>query len=452
MNKTLFLTISRGSLIRNFFHTGLVSKLLEKGIRIIVLTPNYNIPKVFGLKNKNLLLEPYDEPKHSQKKRFIKEFLKASVFNPTVHLRYKYRVSGKKPNRLFYIFRMLFLVPFTHIPTIKTLIQWIDFKLNPESEYDKLFRKYKPNLIFATSIGGDTNILKSAKRFRVKTIGMPKSWDNLSKFLFPVKVDKMLVWGNFMKTQAIKYQGYKEHEVIITGGPQFDYYLYKNKLLSREEFCKKHNLNSEKKIILYSSAGGNECCDEPQYLDLIRKYIEKNILKNVQVFIRPHVGYKNDKERFLRFKKYKNFVVDETDSQNNQFKDRWDVSIQHINNLFNSIYHADVSINIMSTMTLDSAYVGTPVININFDILDSVDKNISTKRLYMSDYAKSLADSSGTWVAKNSDEFLHYLKEILDGGITEKNGYKNMVSDFLYKKDGKAGERIVEEVYKLLKS
>jgi hypothetical protein len=448
--KTIFMTISRGSLIRNFFHTGLVSKLLEKGVRVVVLTPNADSPELFGRPHKNLFFEFYDEPKYSWKRRLIKEFLKASVFNPTVHLRYRYRVSGAKPNLLFYFFRILLLVPAAHIPGFKPFIRWIDFCINPEKEYDFLFKKYKPSLVFVTSIGGDTNILKSAKRFGVKTMGMPKSWDNLSKFLFPVKVDKMLVWGNFMKKQAVKFQGYKSEEVAITGGPQFDYYVRKEFLASRDEFCKKHNLDPRKKIILYSSAGGNECCDEPQYLEILKKFIDSGRLKNVQVLIRPHIGYKNDKERFLRFRNYENFAVDETDSQSIKFKDRWDVSVSHLDNLFNSIYHSDVSINVMSTLTLDSIYVGTPVININFDSLHESDPNMSAKRLYISDYAKALVASGGSWVAESEAEFLAQLEEILERGGGEQSRYEKIVSDFLYKVDGKAGDRIISEIYKAL--
>ena len=75
-----------------------------------------------------------------------------------------------------------------------------------------------------------------------------------------------------MKEQAICLQGYKPKEVIVTGVPQFDFYVRKDGLIPRAQFCKKFNFNPNKKIILFSSTGG-DLCDEAYYIELIKKFL-----------------------------------------------------------------------------------------------------------------------------------------------------------------------------------
>ena len=113
------------------------------------------------------------------------------------------------------------MAPLKYIPGVKKLIRWVDFKLNPQPEHDYLFAKYKPSLAFATTAHteSDIGVLKSAKRFGVATVDMPKSWDNLSKIFFHVKTDKMMVWSPFMQDQAVEFQDYKRSDVIVTGVP-----------------------------------------------------------------------------------------------------------------------------------------------------------------------------------------------------------------------------------------
>lgn len=444
--KTIFITISRGSLIRNFFRTGVIKNLLDNGVRVVVLSPNYSDKDVFlEFRHPNLFLEPLISPERIRFGSLMKEFLKGASFNTTIYALYRYRIVGLTPNKFFLIPRLLFFAPLRYVPEFKTIIRYIDFKLNPQKEHDYLFEKHHPDIVLSTTPhdGPDVGVLKSAKRFKVKTVSIPKSWDNLSKILFNVKTDYMLVWSPFMKDQAIKLQGYDENEVVVTGVPQFDYYANPENLISREEFCKRFSFDPQKKIILYASAGAN-CCNEIDYIRLIKRFIDDGKLKNTQVLVRPHVGYKNDVDRMREAGSFEGFYIYEGDNQTDKFRDNWDISESHLKNLFNSLYHADVCINAGSTITLDAMSCGTPVINLKFDINDNINFGSSIKRLYLSDYIWAIISADGTWLVNSEGEYLRALKEVLEDGVTEKPGTKNTISRFIYKIDGKSGKRISE--------
>ena len=453
--KTIFITIIRGSLIRNIFHTGIIRSLLLRGIRVVVITPHAADTELFKEHaHPDLIFEPL----FARGKRFhriLEEAYKGAVFNETVHFMYRYRFAGDKiPSvlslTLFYALRMFFLVPLRFIPGAKRLIRCVDFILNPEHQHDYLFYKYKPDIVFNTASRGDYGVLKSAKRLGVPTVDMPKSWDNLSKVLFNVKADRMIVWSPFMKEQAVRLQGYKPGEVIVTGVPQFDFYARKDGLVSREAFCEKFGFDPKKKIILFSSSGG-DLCDEAYYVELIKKFTDEGKLPAMNVLVRPHLGYKDDASRFARLAGLLGFVIDTTDKQqSDKFKDNWDTRIEHVHHLVNSLHHADVMVNIASTMTLDATACGTPVINVKFDTQKGISRHFSTTRLYRTDYASAVTGAGGTWVAESKEGYLSALLDILEKGEKKETERERMADYFLYKNDGKSAERIVSSLINIV--
>ncbi|MAG12687.1 hypothetical protein CL630_02625 [bacterium] len=447
--KTIFITISRGGIIRNIFRTGVVSRLLDQDFRVVVLTPYHDMPELFAdFAHENLILEPLYWNQKEKFRKFFKELYKGVVFNSTVYARYKYSIgTPKQPNQFFFPLRMIFFAPLRFIPGAKHFIRLLHSLINPLRAHDYLFEKYKPALVFNTAAGGDCGVLKSAKRHSVTTVDMPKSWDNLSQALFPTKADFLIVWNDFMRAKACEFQGYVYDKIVVTGIPQFDFYARKEGLLSREEFCKKHNLDPSKKIILYGSSGA-QLFDEAKHVLLIREAMRQGELVSANILVRPHLGYRGDADRFAALKDEGRVVVDKSDKQNHELRDHFDTSEDHIHNLFNSLYHVDVCVNAASTLSLDAVACGTEVVNFDFDAESVSRKNDSIRRLFVSDYVKELMASGGTWLAKNEKEFLTVLKGILEKG--KQKDSKKMIDTFMHKTDGKSAERITGALIRIV--
>jgi len=444
--KTIFVTVSRGSLIRNFFHSGVISTLLNNGFRVIVLTQYHKNTELFReYFHENLIFEPLFDSQRKCKK-ILEEIFKGAVFNKTVHAFYKYTLTAyTQPKLFFYVPRMICFAPLRSIPGSKWLARFIERTINPERQHDYLFKKYNPALVCNTAPGSCGGVLKSARRYGVRTVDIPKSWDNLSKMLFHIKADYLIVWNAFMARQALTFQGFKKEEIIVTGVPQFDFYARKEGLVSREQFCKQFKFDPAKKIIMYSSAGGVSC-DEFRYVELIKHFIDEGALSNVQVLIRPHLGYRNDTQRFIMLNRYDGFAVDMTDKQNHGLKDHWDTSKRHIYHLFNSLYHTDVCVNLGSTLTLDAVACDTPVININFAAVGERNPNVA-RALHMLDYVQSVTRTGETWLAENADELLTALQNALFKN--EKKETKNLIEHFIYKVDGNSAKRMANALMQL---
>src|SRR3989344_4598504 len=349
--KTLFLVLSRGGLLRTLSESHVIEGLCERDFRVVILTPPSDEQARYAseLEQYSVVFEPLLTPRPLLVRRILQELQRAVVFNDTVQAIYRYTIASKRdPSRILYWPRLYLLPILRFIPYIKPLTRALARAVDPQKEHDALFTKYRPDLVFSTTPHdeSDAAVLKSALRFGTPSICMPKGWDNLPKILFPVKTDRILVWSPHMKEEAIALQDYATRDVVITGAPQFDFYAHPEHRWSREEFARRHGLDPSKRIILYGSSGA-DMCDEARFLDLLEEYMAER--PGLQVLIRPHAGYRDDAARFARFAGRPDFRIDRTISQSLTPRSAWDMNPERLANLYNSLTHADVCVNVGST-------------------------------------------------------------------------------------------------------
>jgi len=448
--KTILITVSRGSIIRNYFHTGIIDGFLKEGMRVVALAPFHDNPDLIKeLSRPNLIFEPLPSPKNIKAELIFIELFRGLVFNKTIRTYYKYKFLIYEPNYFLYTPRAFFYSLIKFIPGSRRLVRLLDNYLNPQTENDYLFDKYKPELIFVSTPHdrSEVGLVKSARRFNIPAIGMPKTWDNLSKTFFLAKLDHIFLWSKYMQDESIRFQGYNKLQTTVVGIPQFDVYANPRNLLSRVEFCRRLNLDPNKKLIFYGSTGANY--EENPYLEIIQRAIESGKLRNVQVLMRPHIGYDGEMDKFNSLEKYSGFIVDRTDKQSSHLKDRWDISIEHLVHLYNSAYHADVCINIASTLTLDATACGTPVVNVCFDPkYEPYHRSIA--RIYETDYFSSVIKLNGTFVARSAAEFIDFIVEALGNNGSKIKERQRLTEYLIDKVDGKSASRLVSGIVKFL--
>ena len=78
------------------------------------------------------------------------------------------------------------------------------------------------------------------------------SWDNFTNKLLPVRrVDRLIVWNELMKQQAVELHGYPPDEVRVAGTPQWDLYFTggDDPATSREAFFRQIGADPSRKLI-----------------------------------------------------------------------------------------------------------------------------------------------------------------------------------------------------------
>ena len=96
------------------------------------------------------------------------------------------------------------------------------------SRYYELFiRSHAPDVILITPLidfgSYQTDYVKSAHRLGIPIAFLPFSWDNLTnRGLVRIAPDRVLVWNEHQKREAMTYHDVPADRIVVTGAPRFD--------------------------------------------------------------------------------------------------------------------------------------------------------------------------------------------------------------------------------------
>ncbi len=459
---TIFLTISKGLVARNILQNDFYRLIKERFDSVVILTTASQDDRfIQEFSAENVTILPLENTRETFLGRLINNMSRYIIYNGRTEMMsaYNYDRNPEVPFIIWYpkyiCLKMVFK-PLSNIKIIRRILQWIDvhcLQKDIVKKYQKCIQKYRPDIIFATSIVDDTEaaLIKAAKKEKVKTIAMVKSWDNFSKKYFSVKSDVFAVWNQFMLRQAIHLQDYEQDHVKIVGIPQFDYYVDTSRLESREAFCKRVGLDPEKKIIFFGSEGKLMPTD-PSIVHVIKDFIKNGeLIDDCQIFVRPHFAYTNDREKFKDFLNEDTVIVDDTHHFSSNFSDTWDYSEEQMNHFLNCIYHSSMVINTASTLTADAIALDKPVILIQFEGYEKKSKYEAVAGWYTSDYYSEVMSFHAAHEAKDILRLKNAINICLKDPDTLKNEREKFKKHFCYAIDGKSGERLSNMVTNMVK-
>jgi hypothetical protein len=135
------------------------------------------------------------------------------------------------------------------------------------------------------------DVVRIAAGLGVPTVLCVGSWDHLSsKGLIRAMPDRVVVWNDTQRREAIEMHGVPAASVVVTGAQVFDGWFERRPTLSREEFCRKVGLNPSHPFVLYVGSSNVEGTPgELLFLDRWRSALRAHpAMREVSVLIRPH--------------------------------------------------------------------------------------------------------------------------------------------------------------------
>lgn len=434
--KTIFILITNGILVRNILYTDIFKKLQEKNLHIVVFMSKKLI-ELYGkeLNYPNVIFEEIREKKYSILRNLFSFFISSLITSKTAYLFARYgKPQGKKRSIFYFCLWYFWSHVFGRIILFKKLFRKIEDTFFVDNFYGDLFNKYNPDLVFSASIlqPVDMAFIKEAKRRKIKTVGMPKSWDTLDKFFLRTIPDKFIVQSRDTREILNIEQCVPQENIFIGGFPQFDIYSKKDILDNREEFLKSLNLDPLRKVIFFGSGGFFGLSD-----DLVAEFLSKLVNSNelilpCSLIIRPHFLKRDiNTVRFDAFKNYDNVFVD------NRYRNSEDVykydNMFYLANLLNS---SDITINSASTLTLDAACLDKPIICVAL-------KNAPKKEfLPKTSFYKRVIATGEVRIITSMEELKNNINKYLSDPFLEKEEREILRQRMCHKIDGKSGERI----------
>lgn len=452
MQKTLFIIISRSFIIRNILRSGTLDLLKKSGHKIIIFFPAKETPQYLR-----------DEFEDGQVKLFSISIIANSVLTRFSRLiNYLIYTKTTKERVLYHLgrsgfprahFRLLLLNIISRIPFARPLFRWLEYYIFPEhnESIKNYFNEYKPDLVFSTSIISSVDIafLKEAKRRGVKTVSMPKSWDNLTNMYYRFTPDYFLSPNLLFKEILPRLQQVPEERIFVVGMPQFDWYTRKEILRTREEHFKRKTLNPEKALLFFGSEG-SWTPNEYEVVEMIYNWVvNEELVRPCQLLIRPH--YSNVRDNVFKNLRGKERVVIDDYRIVDFMADKWDLNFEEIVDFTNSVVHCDVLINPASTLSLDAVCAGRPVINLAFGcIFDNKGKDITVEKLYSVNNMEWVIDTGAAPKAESPEELKEKINHYLLNPKSDEEKRDILLKKLCFKTDGLSHQRVADAINNIL--
>lgn len=448
--KTIFIPIYYRPQARNVLRTDIFKTLTgQDGMRVVVFVSEFkkrDYEKEFS--GSGAIFEPITEPAEfiSPLDKFFGRISLFYINSPTARfLRRQWLwLERKKPVR--YLVSMMLLLVIGNLRLARQLFRFFDQRFVTDDRFGRYFDKYQPALVFLPHLPAvlERAFLRSARRRRIKTVGMIHAWDNitLSKYPFRLLPDRLIVYNEIIKREAVRYLDMPSEDIYVAGWPHFDFYVHTERI-SRSEFCQKLGIDPLKRIILFASIGSALNPTEIQVLEILEEAISKKQLPDDLVIIfRQHPTEKTqpDVQKFMPhtiFDDSKTTILTDERSYS-------EILTQDMNHLADSIYHAAVTINTASTMSIDAAVFDKPIINIGFDGYEEKPLHQSVRRFYTPSHAhyQPIVKSGGIRIADSFDQLLELISMYLIEPKTDSAGRSRIVAEQCGQPDGRSGQRI----------
>jgi hypothetical protein len=245
----------------------------------------------------------------------------------------------------------------------------LDAALPLDKSVVDFLHRHEPDLVVVTPLvtaaSMQVDIINAAKALNMPTAVCIASWDNLTnKGLVRALPDKVFVWNEDQRREAIKYHYIPPDRIEVAGAPLFDRWFSTTSLESCKSYCRATGLREDRPYILYvgssSAISPNE--DEIRFVyRWIRALRTSGVesLREAGILIRPHP--------------YNYFAWESVDMEMLDNVSIWPKTIPVLasksnqQDLFHSIYHSAAVVGINTSVMIEAAIIGRRVFTIQAD-------------------------------------------------------------------------------------
>lgn len=401
MIRTILITSCHPIISRNILSTGIIEYFLRDGFRVGLVVPASKedyFKKTF--KNEGVFIVKIEEPALKGINKILKYLSLSAIDTSTIRIKQITEMNGRgKYSR--YLFAKKFAI------FIIRFIEKIRFikDINLESP---------PDIVFCTDIQNDIdiNLLIWAQRKKIKNIAMVRSWDNLtSKGLIRVVPQKLIVWNDIMKSEAINLHRINQSIIEIVGIPHYDKYRNYN-YSDKASFFKKIGLDMSKKIVLFIPIGDRYLKNNTVDRDVV-DLLDKLLPCNYQILVRMPVGdYISELNNNPVISNDRIIIYDKIKSKFDNIK-MTEMDHDDDEHFAKLMFHSDLVVTGPSTCVIDAIYFDKPVVMFGFDGYQARSYYESIRRYYDYNNFQPIIHSRGVKLSLSVDEFIKDINEYI---------------------------------------
>lgn len=137
----------------------------------------------------------------------------------------------------------------------------------------------------------EADYVQSAREMGVPTAVFVASWDNLTnKGLFKTVPDRVFLWNEAQKKEAIELHRIPEEHIVVTGAQRFDAWFDQQPTSRREDFVELVGLDASRPFLLYLCSSMFIAPNEVAFVEHLLMLIRSNDspIRDVGILVRPH--------------------------------------------------------------------------------------------------------------------------------------------------------------------
>ena len=275
------------------------------------------------------------------------------------------RAAEQAPSFALAVARVPILRSRPGLAMLARVFRTIERVLLPPGEIADVFRRINPDVLFLTPLlyfrSHQVDHVRCARLLGIKSVLGVGSWDHLTtKGLIHQVPDRVLVWNELQKREAIELHHVPAERVAVTGAQAYDHWFATKPTLDRAGFCQQVGLDAERPVLLYLCSSPfiapHEVGFVRRWIDAVRTSADPR-LRTAALLVRPHPQ---------NAKQWRGIdLADEFD--NVAFWPKTGVNPiggSARADYFDSIYHAEAVVGVNTSAMIEAGIIGRPVYSV----------------------------------------------------------------------------------------
>ena len=323
-------------------------------------------------------------------------------------------------------------------------------RLSHAPELDALFATKRPAMVITASAGfltAEVPLIYAARRAGVPQMGVDLGWDNLvSKYHTIIPVDRLAVWNEDMRQQAVCYHGFSPDVVSVVGAVQFDRYFEDMPRRSRDTFLVDSGLDPARALVTIATAPHSMYPSTAWLIDSLSSAIASDAFgRPAQLLVRVHPrddlsAYRHrDGRPHVRIEKP---VAHLRGTPGTPEFDQFSATTADRQRLAATLACSDVLVNFASTTTIEACVFDTPVVNVGFDQQPGLPDAVSIRRYFQFEHYQPVLESGAAVVAGSPDELIAAVRRYLADRTADSTARRTLVERLCTFRDARSGQRL----------
>jgi len=309
---------------------------------------------------------------------------------------------------------------------LHTCFHTLERALPPPPEVTEVFRRVNPDVLLLTPLlyfgSQQAAHVRCARRLGIKSVLGVGSWDHLTtKGLIHEIPDRVLVWNEAQKREAIALHGVPADRVVVTGSQAYDHWFSTKPALDRAGFCRKVGLDPERPMVLYLCSSPfiapHEVGFVRSWMTAIRRSSDER-LRGVSLLVRPHPQNAAQWENVDLAAEFEHAALWPKTGVN-------PIGGIARSDYFDSMYHAEAVVGVNTSGMIESGILGKPVYSVLTEEFASTQEGTL--------HFQHLKNVEGglLHLAGSLEEHASQLSRLLADGRSERQGTRQFIQAFI---------------------